>query len=665
MRLGDLLPSSTVPALQRYGGVADVVVRVRGGASQAHDRIEAVLATKPANRFFGDLIVAVEHAAGADFRAWLENAAGVHLVEAQEGAVSAAVRAAGTRDVVLLDGDVKVHGTWLDRLAAHARSDAQIGMVAAFSNDASLCAFPDPLQSTSLPPGTSLAQIDEACAAANAGKAVDLPIVADNCTYIRRACLDQVGLFARDFEDGEASDFAERAIAFRWRIVLAGDVFVQRAGERVSLAKQARTRRPVLATALAEWIDRNPAMPMRIAAQAALIRRRNVPVVLHVLHTLGGGTEKHVAELAAQRRDDATQLVMLAGMAGGAVAITLLLPQGQAWRKLSFRVDALKDSVAFLKSFGVTQVHVHHAVDVLDGLRAFLAAVDVPYDLSVHDYALICPRINLIDAEANYCGEPDIVDCLACLAKEPKPRASDIIWWRERGLRLIADADRVFCPSEDAAERIQRYARDASVIVVPHERDLYRPSNRPGPPKLQKGDKLRIATLGVFSEHKGAKFLLQCVEQSLAARVPIGWRLIGDFSRSMKESAERLSGALSVTGSYRQEDVVGLINDYDPHIVFFSQHWPETYSFTLSEAFAAGRPVLVPQIGAFPERVEGVPWCWTYPVDWDAAAVVAFLEDIRAAHFLTGKEPGTPARNRVGPKSIDEPIYSTRYLRGG
>ena len=40
---------------------------------------------------------------------------------------------------------------------------------------------------------------------------------------------------------------------------------------------------------------------------------------------------------------------------------------------------------------------------------------------------------------------------------------------------------------------------------------------------------------------------------------------------------------------------------------------PETFSYTLSEAWAAGRPVLVPPIGALAERVQatGAGWVMT------------------------------------------------------
>jgi hypothetical protein len=78
-----------------------------------------------------------------------------------------------------------------------------------------------------------LAALDRLFATANAGRAVDLPTAVGFCMYIRRACLDRVGLFdagrfGRGY--GEENDFCMRAASAGWRSLLAGDVFVYHEG---------------------------------------------------------------------------------------------------------------------------------------------------------------------------------------------------------------------------------------------------------------------------------------------------------------------------------------------------------------------------------------------------------------------------------------------------
>ena len=67
-----------------------------------------------------------------------------------------------------------------------------------------------------------------------------------------------------------------------------------------------------------------------------------------------------------------------------------------------------------------------------------------------------------------------------------------------------------------------------------------------------------------------------------------------------------------------------------PHLVFFPQRSPETYSYSLSEAYAANLPVLVPEIGSFPERTAGARHTWTYPLTASPDAVVGILDKLRS-----------------------------------
>ena len=65
-----------------------------------------------------------------------------------------------------------------------------------------------------------------------------------------------------------------------------------------------------------------------------------------------------------------------------------------------------------------------------------------------------------------------------------------------------------------------------------------------------------------------------------------------------------------VHGRYDPRDLPDLLAHYRVSLVLYPSAGPETFSYTLSEAWSAGRPVLVPPIGALPERVAptGAGW---------------------------------------------------------
>lgn len=60
----------------------------------------------------------------------------------------------------LLNSDAEVANNWLDRIQRCARADAKIGTVTPFSNNATICSFPQLCSDNPLPEGTTLTELD-------------------------------------------------------------------------------------------------------------------------------------------------------------------------------------------------------------------------------------------------------------------------------------------------------------------------------------------------------------------------------------------------------------------------------------------------------------------------------------------------------------------------
>ncbi len=96
--------------------------------------------------------------------------------------------------------------------------------------------------------------------------------------------------------------------------------------------------------------------------------------------------------------------------------------------------------------------------------------LQVPFDVTVHDYYAICPQINLLPwRHSLYCGEPDIAGCNACIAHRSSHGARDIVTWRAEHAWQFKEAARVFCPSRDVLSRLQRHGLAANAVLAPHE----------------------------------------------------------------------------------------------------------------------------------------------------------------------------------------------------
>jgi hypothetical protein len=69
-----------------------------------------------------------------------------------------------------------------------------------------------------------------------------------------------------------------------------------------------------------------------------------------------------------------------------------------------------------LKADRPVRAEVHHMIGHDHQLMDLFRRLRIPYEIVVHDYSWLCPRINLIGADKRYCREPGLDDCDACVA---------------------------------------------------------------------------------------------------------------------------------------------------------------------------------------------------------------------------------------------------------
>ncbi|MGE3297451.1 MAG: glycosyltransferase family 2 protein [Porticoccaceae bacterium] len=270
----------------------DVVVPVYRGLDATRRCLESVLASCCVTDF--ELIVIDDASPDPELSVWLDEmaAAGrirLHRNPENLGFVATVNRAMALhpeRDAVLLNSDTQVANDWLDRLRACAGGDARIGTVTPFSNNGSICSYPNVLEVNPLPAGWPLAELDALFAVVNAGQCLDLPTGVGFCLYLRRDCWAALGGFDLDRFPrgyGEETDFCMRAAKAGWRNVLCADVFVFHEGsvsfgeERAELMDQGAAAMAELHPEYHELVMRflraDPVRPSRDAVTRARGRR--------------------------------------------------------------------------------------------------------------------------------------------------------------------------------------------------------------------------------------------------------------------------------------------------------------------------------------------------------------------------------------------------------
>ncbi|MBC9070399.1 glycosyltransferase [Thauera sp. CAU 1555] len=356
----------------------DVIVPVYAGEADTRRCLESVLACRQQTMF--ELVVVDDASPEPTLSAWLQELADAGQISLLRNpynlgfvrTVNRALALHPGRDVVLLNSDTEVSGNWLDRILRCADSHPDAATITPFSNNATICSYPYEGWLGEVPGRLGLAALDEVFSRRLSGVAMDLPSGVGFCMFVRRACLDAVGVlddvaFARGY--GEENDLCRRAAKAGWRNLLCADVFVYHRGgvsfahERGTLMKQGDERLNALHPEYAEVVRRfivdDPLRPLRDAIDAAraalgadeaaeVSRERerrpplparevlwqdtaphvgmdvvNVPAVnsvaarplpdevwLHVAHSWGGGVMRWVHDLAGADAGEARHLLL-------------------------------------------------------------------------------------------------------------------------------------------------------------------------------------------------------------------------------------------------------------------------------------------------------------------------------------------------------------------
>jgi glycosyltransferase involved in cell wall biosynthesis len=402
--------------------------------------------------------------------------------------------------------------------------------------------------------------------------------------------------------------------------VLAADVFVRHAGA-VSFAAHKRRelrrslfklnqRHPHYRELVRRFRDEDPLRPYRQRLDLArLLSIRQQQAFLMISHNAGGGTEKHVRDLTERLAREGVTAYRLSPDPEHAAQLRLWHENMVDCPNLVFDLDQDYDALlAALQQLGINHVHIHHLLGFPQRMLALLERLRTDMqsscDVTLHDYYLACPSINLIFESGIFEGEPTQNQCEAWARRHPTAAGRTPLWlWRHQHGRLLRDARRVIAPSADTAERIQRFFPQVDLFVQPHPEggftgpSLYLPHSANTP--------ISIALIGRMSDHKGAKLLVQMAQDIKQRGLPIHFHLFGETERA---AILKRTGCVTLHGAYKEEELYDLLKGARCHAALFPSVWPETYSFTLSIALAVRLFPICFDLGALSERLRRANW---------------------------------------------------------
>ncbi len=397
-----------------------------------------------------------------------------------------------------------------------------------------------------------------------------------------------------------------------WIHVAATDTYVEHEGsvsfgkgERLAILERNHARLVALYPEYQDEVDgfiaADPLQPLRLAVLGSLLAARIRRLTLHVGHGLGGGATRYIDQVRGLARAKDHEIGHLAPM-GKYLALTL----DAAGASVTLRPNDLFGLLDAMEAAGIAiDLHLNARFGYDSGVLDRLLSGRWPYAVTLHDFQWYCPKVHLVDGRDFYCEEPPPDVCRHCTvrgvgydyADQNALMGGGLDGWLATNERILRGARCLVAPSRDTAERYARRLGLSGIAVVPHPEAA---SPAPARPRRARGGTVRVALVGGIGTHKGFELVVALAERAARERRPIAFTVIGNVAD--RKRVEDLPN-LTVTGAYRPEELPQLLAEADPDYVFLSSVWPETYSYVLSEVWAAGYPVVALDIGAPAERI--------------------------------------------------------------
>lgn len=469
------------------------------------------------------------------------------------------------RDVILLNSDTIVTKNWVDKIVACAYSDAAIGTVTPFSNNATLCSIPNFCQENVVPYGHSIdeyAAIIERC---SLKKYPRITVAVGFCMFIKREAVEAVGRFDKEtFQRGygEENDYCWRMEQLGYYHVLCDDTYIYHNGSASFISKEKRKlmedhqrilqeRYPKQFQGNAEYVRDNPHQYLRSNVDMYARVKNGKKNLLYLLHldfrpdssNRFGGTQFHVNDLMNELCREYNVFVVARDESWLRVTayleedqISLRFPIGKQPDFQKFHDKRIADILReMMLGFEIDLVHVHHVVGISFDIFYIAHELGLPLSVTFHDYYYICPMEKLLKNGATYCGG-NCEDCGACLSgKLGYARQVDYLpVWRKKCREVLALCDVLVTPSEAAkAVYASVYPDIASRIrVIPHGMD----------PFIKEPAAFREATKGFAS----------AIDQAFCGDYSIsGWAYQQDQDCSFMETVARIEDGEGNRGEYR------------------------------------------------------------------------------------------------------------------
>lgn len=244
-------------------------------------------------------------------------------------------------------------------------------------------------------------------------------------------------------------------------------------------------------------------------------------------------------------------------------------------------------------------VHVGHTMRMAEIVHQ-LKLLKVPYILTLTDYFLICPKVNLTAGHNNLCkGPQELASCRnLCTDLRPEYLKSR----RTSAASILLAAEEITAPSNFIAGVFRSEISGLRISVVPHGLSFahLHKNERAYTPESD----LTFCFAGSLNAHKGVHLLIEAFQKLPHKNIKL--KIFGsgpdnNYALSLKTKT-KTDTRISFEGEFSPADIGEIMQGID--VIVIPSICYESFSFILHEAIACNVPVIASELGALPEKIK-------------------------------------------------------------
>ena len=244
-------------------------------------------------------------------------------------------------------------------------------------------------------------------------------------------------------------------------------------------------------------------------------------------------------------------------------------------------------------------VHVGHTMRV-GALTQALKPLDIPYILTLTDFFLACPKVNLVPSRQPLCSGPE--QGQACTKLCPELQSNYIDQRLECARDILFNAQMLVAPSEFVAGVFTREFPGLVVKVVHHGLSFERLKRNQR--TYASGDRLVFCYAGSFNPHKGIHLLIDAFKGIQSCNALL--KIYGSGpDKAYVDNVMAMAGGnenIDFCGLYSEDQTGEILSNVD--VVIIPSLCYESYSMILHEAMACNVPVVATELGGLAEKIQ-------------------------------------------------------------